>query len=191
MQQEERKIIGIGNIDKEKAPLMKKVWLTNGLRYNLLSTSQLCDNVCKVEFQDDTGTILNKQNGKPIFTARREGNVYVLYLYELVANDVKCLTVYKEDGYLWHIIDSWKGYLLKIWWEVYQRWWENTTLWCLLIWKINQNVFQDKGTGLYFKIFWTYSYGSFQTYEYFNLEKKDALLLLLCFFKIHLGYFSV
>lgn len=30
------------------------------------------------------------------------GNVYVLYLDELLTNDVKCLSIYKDDGYLWY-----------------------------------------------------------------------------------------
>ena len=37
------KIIGIGNVGKEPSPIIENVLLVNGLKYNLLSISQLCD----------------------------------------------------------------------------------------------------------------------------------------------------
>lgn len=78
------------------------MWLIDGIKYNLLSISQFCDNDCKVDFQDNTCATLDKRNGKPIFSARRKGNVYVLYLDIFITNYVKCLFVYKNDGYLRH-----------------------------------------------------------------------------------------
>lgn len=41
------RILGIGNIGQEEAPLIKKVCLIDGLKYNLFSISQLCDNGTK------------------------------------------------------------------------------------------------------------------------------------------------
>lgn len=76
--------------------------MIDGLKYNLLNISQLCDNGYKLEFEGDTCNILNKKDGKIVLTARREGNVYVLYLGEIVTKRVKCLTEYQEDGNLWH-----------------------------------------------------------------------------------------
>ena len=44
-------IIGIGNIDKNNSDLITDDTLVEGLTYNLLSISQLCDQRYKVVFE--------------------------------------------------------------------------------------------------------------------------------------------
>ena len=44
------KIIGIGKIGKNPSSCIDDVMLVEGLAYNLLSISQLCDKDCKVIF---------------------------------------------------------------------------------------------------------------------------------------------
>ena len=43
-------IIGIGNVGKERSPIIENVLLVDGLKHNLLSISQLCDKGNRVIF---------------------------------------------------------------------------------------------------------------------------------------------
>nr|XP_017227813.1 PREDICTED: uncharacterized protein LOC108203408 [Daucus carota subsp. sativus] len=67
-------IIGIGDIGNEHFKIAN-VQLVTGLKYNLLSISQLCDNGYKVIFYPTHCSILNK-DGKLMLTCPRSKNVY-------------------------------------------------------------------------------------------------------------------
>ena len=51
------KIIGIGNVGKDPSPIIEIVLLVDGLKYNFLSISQLCDRGNKVIFDKNACTI--------------------------------------------------------------------------------------------------------------------------------------
>ena len=55
------KIIGIDNIKIGSSLLIENIVLVDGLKYSLLSISQLCDRGFKVIFDDLTCNILNRQ----------------------------------------------------------------------------------------------------------------------------------
>ena len=46
------KIIGVGNIDGNPSPLIENVFLVDKFKYNILSISQLCDKVYKINFKN-------------------------------------------------------------------------------------------------------------------------------------------
>ena len=64
-------ILGYGNIKKENV-IIEKVALVDGLKHNLLSISQLCDNGNKVHFSQEACFIANKETGDIILTANRK-----------------------------------------------------------------------------------------------------------------------
>ena len=67
-------IIGIRDIGNEHF-MIANVQLVTGLKYNLLSISQICDNGYKVIFYPTHCSILNK-DGKLMLTCPRSKNVY-------------------------------------------------------------------------------------------------------------------
>ena len=74
-------IIGIGNIGNDHFKIAN-VQLVTGLKYNLLSISQLCDNGFKVIFYPTHCSILNK-DGKLVLTCPHSKNVYTLSLIHI------------------------------------------------------------------------------------------------------------
>jgi transposase InsO family protein len=92
---------GIGKIGKNSASI-NSVLFVSGLKYNLLSISQLCNKGLRIIFEA-TKCIVEKALTKEIlFYGKREGNIYVVYLSELDNMDV-CLSANKhEDSWLWY-----------------------------------------------------------------------------------------
>ena len=76
------KIIGIGNVGKKNFTL-SNVLLVEGLKHNLISISQLCDNGFSVKFAPDSCKVM--LNGKPVFTALRSKNVYSVDFDSLIS----------------------------------------------------------------------------------------------------------
>ena len=96
------KIIRISSISISPNPSIENVLLVNGLKYNLLSISQLCDNGNRVIFDKLHCSIESINDHKALFVINRHDNVYILYLNDLYASDVNCLYVNNENGWLWH-----------------------------------------------------------------------------------------
>ena len=92
------KVAGIGKIGQPNSTIINDVLLVEGLKHNLLSVSQFCDNECKVMFESYKCTVIDK-SGKTIVNGQRHGNVYIVDLFELKA---KCLVVTNSDPTLWH-----------------------------------------------------------------------------------------
>ena len=90
------KIIGIGKVGKNPSSCIDDVMLVEGLAYNLLSISQLCEKGCKVTFDSQACTIF-KSNSKTVkFTGKRVNNMYMINLDEPVHENL-CFTANKED----------------------------------------------------------------------------------------------
>ncbi|GJS51287.1 retrovirus-related pol polyprotein from transposon TNT 1-94 [Tanacetum coccineum] len=66
--------------------VFKKVAFVNGLKYNLISISQLCDAKYIVQFDDKQGTIFNA-NKEIVLIAPRRNDVYVLDMSSLTPNE--------------------------------------------------------------------------------------------------------
>ena len=74
------KIIGTGKIGKNLSSYIDDVMLVEGLAYNLLSISQLCDKDCKVTFDSQTCTIFEPNSKTVKFTKKRVNNMYMISL---------------------------------------------------------------------------------------------------------------
>ncbi|XP_019198172.1 PREDICTED: uncharacterized protein LOC109191999 [Ipomoea nil] len=68
---------GTGNIIK-KGITIQDVAYVEGLKFNLLSTSQFCDKGYKVEFSKDNCKIINTRDGEIALTGQRKKNMYVI-----------------------------------------------------------------------------------------------------------------
>ena len=92
-----RKIIGIGKVGKNPSSCIDDVMLVEGLTYNLLSVSQLCDKVCRVTFDSQACTIFELNCETVKFSRKRVSNMYMIDLDEL-AHDNLCLTTNNKDS---------------------------------------------------------------------------------------------
>jgi len=96
------KIIGIGNIGKEASQTINNVYLVDGLKFNLLSVSQLCDNGNKVVFDKEKCIVENVKSGEVLLTAPRSNNTYSVYSNQIAGENMKCLKASNDDPRLWH-----------------------------------------------------------------------------------------
>ncbi|GJZ78291.1 retrovirus-related pol polyprotein from transposon TNT 1-94, partial [Tanacetum coccineum] len=79
-----------------------KVAFVNGLKYNLISISQLCDAKYIVQFDDKQGIIFNA-NKEIVLIAPRRNDVYVLDMSSLTPNEACFFAKASESvNWLWH-----------------------------------------------------------------------------------------
>ncbi|XP_059650769.1 uncharacterized protein LOC132296600 [Cornus florida] len=95
------KIVGIGTVSKsEELPKIQEVLLVEGLKQNLLSVSQLCDNGRTVCFEKEKCNVVDLKSKQVLFSACRSSrNVYIV-TEEFQATQCN-LTTYDEAN-LWH-----------------------------------------------------------------------------------------
>jgi hypothetical protein len=96
------KIIGIGMIGKESSNSIDQVLFVHGLKHNLLSVSQLCDKGYRVIFESTHCMVVESSTNEVKFLGKRQGNVYVIYLDELLDNDLCFVANQNEDSWMWH-----------------------------------------------------------------------------------------
>ncbi|GJY15182.1 retrovirus-related pol polyprotein from transposon TNT 1-94 [Tanacetum coccineum] len=82
--------------------VFSKVAFVNGLKYNLISISQLCDAKYIIQFDDKQGTIFNA-NKEIVLRAPRRNDVYVLDMSSLTPNGACFFAKASESvNWLWH-----------------------------------------------------------------------------------------
>ena len=91
------KIIGIGEIGNPQSLSIHRVLFVDGLKYNLLSISQLCDMGNKVTFYPKNCFVSSLDEDKVFFSGERVDNVYVIDLNKIDNKDVKCLMSISHD----------------------------------------------------------------------------------------------
>ena len=69
------KIIGTGTIGNSSISINNE-WLVDGLRHNLFSISQFCDNGYDVLFVKNNFIVINKDDQSIVFKGKRRNNVY-------------------------------------------------------------------------------------------------------------------
>ncbi|XP_070055307.1 uncharacterized protein [Nicotiana tomentosiformis] len=94
--------LGVGRIGKSLTHSIEKVYYVNGLKYSLLSVSQICEKGNKVEFVSKICTVTNFVTGDVILMAKRYKNIYVVDFESLHNGDLTCLSVVDDDAELWH-----------------------------------------------------------------------------------------
>ena len=100
-----RAIQGIGTIDNNFQTQIKHFLYIEGLKYNLLSISQLCDKWFKVYFDAHAHHVIDSNTNQVIHIGKRHENVYVIHIDEikfhiescLIANDVNDIGCGIED----------------------------------------------------------------------------------------------
>ncbi|GKD09999.1 retrovirus-related pol polyprotein from transposon TNT 1-94 [Tanacetum coccineum] len=78
-----------------------KVAFVNGLKYNLVSISQLCDAKYIVRFNEKSGTILNS-NKEVVMIAPRVRDVYVLDMTSFAQESCFFAKAFENINWLWH-----------------------------------------------------------------------------------------
>lgn len=92
------KVVGIGMVGKPHLTTIKNVLLVDGLKHNLLSISQFCDDGYEVIFRQKYCLVVDSNNDI-VICASRQGNVYIANIDKI---NVKCLMVKNEEVLLWH-----------------------------------------------------------------------------------------
>ena len=95
------KIERVGKISIDPYPPIENVLFVKGLKYNLLSISQLCEIGLDVSFSKG-GCVIQHENGTQIFTAKRKRKLYKINPSELSNQDVTCLLSIKGNPWVWH-----------------------------------------------------------------------------------------
>ncbi|XP_075111760.1 uncharacterized protein LOC142181948 [Nicotiana tabacum] len=95
-------ILNAGKVGKSLCLSIENVYYVDGLKYNPLSVSQICDKGNKVEFLSKVCTVTNLLTGKVILVAKRDKNIYVADFESLQAGDMRCLKLVNNDAELWH-----------------------------------------------------------------------------------------
>ncbi|GJY51432.1 retrovirus-related pol polyprotein from transposon TNT 1-94 [Tanacetum coccineum] len=94
-------IEGYGSINYEGI-VFTKLAFVNGLKYNLISISQLCDAKYIVQFDDKQGTIFNANN-EIVLIAPRINDAYLLDMSSLTLNGACFFAKASESvNWLWH-----------------------------------------------------------------------------------------
>jgi len=95
------KIIGTGTTGNISISI-SNVCLVDGLKHNLLSISQFCDNGYDVLFDKTSCIIVNKNDNSIVFKGKRMDNVYKINFSELVDQKVVCLLSVNIKKWVWH-----------------------------------------------------------------------------------------
>nr|KYP31082.1 hypothetical protein KK1_049066 [Cajanus cajan] len=72
------KIIGSGIVGNSSNTLIEDVLYVEGLQYNLLSISQLCDKNFNVSFNNECCLVCDKSTNETLFFGKRINNIYML-----------------------------------------------------------------------------------------------------------------
>src|SRR5438270_11573220 len=85
------KVIGVGNVGQGKNPLIENVLLVDGLTHNLLSISQLCDKGYKVLFDKNACHLYDLDMTNVIAKGYRKDNIYMINItLKEVDNEALC-----------------------------------------------------------------------------------------------------
>ncbi|XP_070020367.1 uncharacterized protein [Nicotiana sylvestris] len=95
-------ILGVGKFEKSLTYSIENVYYVNGLKYSLLSVSQICDKGNKVEFLSKICTVTDLVTGEIVLVAKRYKNIYVADFESLQSSNLSCLKVVDDDVELWH-----------------------------------------------------------------------------------------
>ncbi|RDY04577.1 hypothetical protein CR513_11696, partial [Mucuna pruriens] len=85
------KIKGISKVDKDSLPTINNVLYVEGLKYNLFSISQFCNN-----------GFIKKNDNTILFTSKRNNNFYKINLEDLNKQKVTCLVSKEDERWLWY-----------------------------------------------------------------------------------------
>ena len=94
--------MGVGKVGKSLEESIDNVYHVDGLKYSLLSVSQIFDMGNEVKFTSEKSTVVSLTKKKVILTAFRSKNMYVANLETSHGDDLTCLSAQNENADLWH-----------------------------------------------------------------------------------------
>ncbi len=94
-------IIGIGKVGKENSTSIDNVFYVKGLKHNLMSITQFCDNGYSVTF-DKSKCEIRKLDQTVVFIVARYNNLYKIDFDDLSNQLVTCLYSSSDEKWLWH-----------------------------------------------------------------------------------------
>jgi hypothetical protein len=97
------KIIGTGTVGNASLSI-NDVWLVDGLKHNLLSISQFCDNGCVVTFNKESCIVSKDSDKSIVFEGKRIDNVYKVNFSDLIDQKIICLLSLSDEKWLWHML---------------------------------------------------------------------------------------
>ena len=94
---------GYGSLQADNV-IIDNIYVVQGLKHNLLSISQFCDEGYKVVFEKEKCHILHRKNGLPALQRVRKGNLFVADLLSRCKDEVNCFYAKESsyDSWLWH-----------------------------------------------------------------------------------------
>ena len=96
------KIVWIGKIDKDPSKSLEHLYLVEGLKFNLLSISQLWDKGNKVIFNLSHCIVQNVHDKSVVLYGPRIDNVYAINMNSISSNKLSCFKTSLDDNWLWH-----------------------------------------------------------------------------------------
>jgi len=95
-------ILGVGRVGKSLEHSIENVYYVSGVKYSLLSVSQICDKGNEVKFLSEKCIVTNLVTREVILTSRRQKNTYIADLDNAQGDDLTCLSAQSENANLWH-----------------------------------------------------------------------------------------
>ena len=95
-------IVGIGKVGNNESHSIENVFLVDGLKFSLLSVSQMCDRGNSAHFFPTHCFVKSIKTGRIVLRGKRWKNVYVTRLDSLASSHLTCLSVSVNDPFLWH-----------------------------------------------------------------------------------------
>jgi len=95
-------ILGVSRVGKSLENSIENVYYVSGLKYSLLSVSQICDKGNEVKVYSYKCIVTSLTNKKVILMARRRKNMYVTDLETSHGDNLTCLSAQSENAVLWH-----------------------------------------------------------------------------------------
>ena len=92
----EGNVLGMGTLNFEGLPKIKRVLLVEGLKANLLSISQICDQGYTVNFDKENCFVLNKNGENVLEGFRSNDNCYTIF------PSIMCQSVVGNNTDVWH-----------------------------------------------------------------------------------------
>jgi len=89
-------IVGISKIGESLSHSIESVYLVDGLKYNLLSVSQLCDKDNQTVFSPPHCFVVNMNTGDVVLSGKRHKNVYKVCISSLSQNNLTCLSALND-----------------------------------------------------------------------------------------------
>ena len=94
-------ILGVSKVGRSVEHSIDNVYYVNGLKYILLSVSQIYDRVNEVKFVSDQCIVTNCVTNQVVMYARRVKNMYVADLKSIKGDNLTCLSAQSDNANLW------------------------------------------------------------------------------------------